>query len=178
MIEIERKFLVANDLWRAKAGPATRYRQGYLAKTASATVLVRRGDDEAVLTVKSPRSGLRRDELSYPIPLAEADDMLRRLCGGRVLEKARHLVADQGSTWTVDVYLGPAEGLVVAEIELEREDQPFAIPSWLGAEISHDPRYRNSAIALWRPVAETASRSWNARPSLDPANAELASPPL
>jgi len=172
VIEIERKFLVANDQWRASAHPGLLYRQGYLARTSLATVRVRCIQNEACLTVKGPRRGLERDELTYPIPLAEAEDLLRRFCDGGVVEKVRHEVEHQGSAWVVDVFLGPAEGLVVAEIELERADQAFAVPPWLGAEVSHDPRYRNSSIALWKTEGEvTEARSWAAPPGAAPRRA-------
>jgi adenylate cyclase len=150
VIEIERKFLVANDLWRAAAQPGTLIRQGYLARTPFATIRIRCSQDHAWLTVKSPRRGLERDEMSYPIPLIEARDLLARFCGGRVLKKVRHEIDHQGLAWIIDVYQGPAEGLVIAEIELDRADVSFEFPPWLGAEVSHDPRYRNSAIALWK----------------------------
>lgn len=167
MIEIERKFLVANDQWRARAGPGVHYRQGYLAKTELGAVRIRRSDSGAYVTIKGPRRGLTRDEFSYAVPICEAEQLLT-LCGPLVLEKVRHLVEHQGMIWEIDVYLGPAEGLVVAEIELDREDQLFAVPPWVGAEVSLDPRYRNSAIALWRgeprrraaPTAQ-AARAWN-----------------
>lgn len=147
MIEIERKFLVTNDLWRAAAGRGVRLRQGYLAKTLSATVRVRCGGGVAEVTVKSPRRGFTRDEFTYPIPEADAEAMLRELCDDCVLEKDRHLVEHGGMTWCVDVYHRAAEGLVVAEIELDDEDQAFALPPWVGEEISHDRRYGNSSIA-------------------------------
>lgn len=145
-IEIERKFLVANDTWRATAGPAIYYRQGYLSKTELSTVRIRLSDSGAYVTIKSKRRGLTRHELSYAVPMGEAEELLAS-CGRWVLEKQRHLVEHQGSIWEVDVYLGAAAGLVVAEIELNREDQLFAIPPWLGPEVSLDPMYRNSSIA-------------------------------
>lgn len=156
MIEIERKFLVSSDLWRAAATPGIRYRQGYLAKSRLGTVRIRKSELGAYVTIKSPRRGLAREEHSYAVTLDEADELLA-LCGGQVLEKVRHLVEHLGSIWEVDVYEGPAAGLVVAEIELEHEDQLFALPPWLGAEISFDPKYRNSAIALWREREKAAA---------------------
>jgi adenylate cyclase len=145
-IEIERKFLVSNDAWRAIAGPAIRYRQGYLSKTGASTVRIRLSDHGAYVTIKGRRRGLTRHEVSYSVPIGEGEELLA-LCGRWMLEKDRHLVEHQGSIWEVDVYLGAAAGLVIAEIELEREDQLFAIPPWLGPEVSLDQRYRNSSIA-------------------------------
>lgn len=148
--EIERKYLVCDDGWRSAACAGVRYRQGYLAKTRFSTVRVRAGGGFASLTIKGARQGISREEFTYPIPLDEAEFMLRNLCGKRVLEKVRHLVEHDGMTWCVDVYKGSAQGLMVAEIELDRHDQPFSVPWWAGSEITHDPHYRNSVIALWQ----------------------------
>lgn len=147
--EIERKFLVLDHTWRDAASPGVSYRQGYLAKTARGTVRVRRDERHATLTIKSPLRGIVRDEFSYDIPLADADHMLTHMCGGQIVLKVRHLVEHQGLHWHVDVYGGVAAGLVLAEIELERPDQPFALPPWAGDEVTHDRRYRNSTIARW-----------------------------
>jgi len=166
VIEIERKFLVLNDLWRAAAGPGVRFRQGYLSKTAAGTVRVRCTDHGASITIKSPRRGLTRQELSYELPLAEGEELLTR-CPGLV-DKIRHQVAHDGAAWEIDVYLGAARGLVIAEIELEREEQSFTIPPWLGVEVSNCPLYRNSAIALWgadRPPRRPAAGTAHAAPS-------------
>lgn len=175
VIEIERKFLVANDMWRVGARPGVHFRQGYLPKTAIDTVRIRCSELEASVTIKSPRRGLTRQEHSYAIPLTEGEDLLR-LCPGLV-DKVRHLVTHQGDVWDIDVYLGAASGLVVAEIELEHEEQPFSLPPWLGAEISYDSRYRNSAIAVnGAPPREVPPpvATWTIRPP----SAERAPPPL
>lgn len=146
-IEIERKFLVANDLWRAAAVAARRLRQGYLAKTPWITVRVRCAEDWGALTVKGPLVGLARQEFNLPITHDEARNLLADHCRGGCVEKVRHTVPDSGAVWVVDEFRGRAAGLVLAEIELERADQAFERPAWLGAEVSHDPRYRNSTIA-------------------------------
>jgi adenylate cyclase len=149
-IEVERKFLVANDQWRRESSPGRAYRQGYLPMKAGVTVRVRREQDRASITVKGPRSGIVRREFTFPIGLADADDMLSQLCEGRVLDKVRHFVPHDGNLWSVDIYSGRARGLVLAEIELRTEEQPFSLPAWVGPEVSHDPRYRNSNIARRR----------------------------
>lgn len=151
-LEIERKFLVASDDWRVDADAGVRLVQGYLALTGQTIVRVRVGGGTASLTVKTPRRGLTRDEYSYSIPVEDAKAMLANQCAGRVLTKTRHHVPYAEMTWHVDVYDGPAMGLVIAEIELEREDQTFAIPAWLGEEVSRKSRYKNSNIASWRPT--------------------------
>ncbi len=143
MMEIERKFLVRGDSWRP--GPAgVLQRQGYLS-TEDPTVRVRIEGRRATIAVKGAQTGLTRPEFEYEIPLADAEAMLG-LCGF-VVEKTRHAREFGGRRWEVDVFHGANEGLVIAEIELAREDESFALPLWLGAEVSRDPRYRVSSLA-------------------------------
>jgi CYTH domain-containing protein len=141
--EIERKFLVRGDGWRP--GPeGVLQRQGYLS-VEDPTVRVRIEGPRATLTVKGAQKGLARPEFEYEIPVADAEEMLG-LCPFAV-EKTRHVREFGGRRWEVDVFHGANEGLVIAEIELEREDESFALPLWLGAEVSRDPRYRVSSLA-------------------------------
>lgn len=142
-IEIERKFLVSPDWPRPERG--TRMVQGYLASSGGLTVRVRKTDDHAYLTLKGPARGLSRAEFEYEIPTDDADALLA-LGGGSVVEKTRYLVPAGPHTFEVDVFEGANQGLVVAEIELSSEDESFERPSWLRAEVSDDPRYRNSAL--------------------------------
>jgi len=151
--EIERKFLVTGDGWRAHAERPIRYRQGYLASDPGCSVRVRIGGDEARLNIKSATLGVTRLEFEYPLPLADAELLLERLCRRPLIEKTRHRVLYRGHEWEVDVFAGENEGLVVAEIELEREDEPFARPSWLGEEVSDDPRYYNVSLVT-RPYKD------------------------
>jgi len=144
-VEIERKFLVVDDTWRNGA-PGARFCQGYLANTW-VTVRVRRAGSRAYLTVKGRQRGICRSEFEYPIPMDEAEEMLRDLCTKPLLEKTRYEVMHEGHIWFVDVFAGSNAGLVLAEIELDHPDEPFARPSWLGREVSHDPSYRNSVLA-------------------------------
>ena len=120
--------------------------------TGGVTVRVRREEDRASLTVKGPRSGISREEFSFPIGLADAEDMLAHLCAGRVVEKVRYFVPHDGLAWSIDVYGGRSDGLVLAEVELRSEEQPVSLPLWAGREVSHDPRYRNSNLSR-RPGA-------------------------
>jgi len=145
-LEIERKFLVTGDAWRhgARGRPI---RQGYLARTRRGVVRVRSYGDRGFLTVKSERSGFTRNEYEYEIPLVHAEEMLT-LCEGALIEKTRYRVAHRGHTWEIDVFGGANTGLVVAEIELAAEDEPFARPAWLGAEVTADRRYRNAQLSL------------------------------
>lgn len=145
--EIERRFLVTGDAWRAAALPAEPLRQAYLAKTPAGTVRVRVSPERATLAVKSERRGFVRDEFEYEIPRADAEHMLAALCVSPVLEKMRHAVPHGGWTWSVDVYGGALAGLVIAEIELRDPDEVFDRPPWLGREITHQRAYRNSVLA-------------------------------
>jgi adenylate cyclase len=145
-IEIERKFLVRNDSWRAQADAGTRYRQGYFAAPQRASIRVRIEGEHANINIKSAELGVRRQEFEYAIPLHEAEQMLEQLCEQPQVEKTRYHVQHAGHTWEIDVFEGDNAGLVVAEIELEAEDADFARPDWLGEEVSDDPRYYNVSL--------------------------------
>ncbi len=146
--EIERKFLVLNDEWRAAAGPGVRLRQGYLAITPHSVTRVRvHGDDAAFITVKSAEKGVSRDEYEYRIPVDDAVKMLR-LCAYPVIDKTRFEVDVAGNTWEIDVFAGDNAGLIVAEIELPSEDATFKKPSWAGREVTQEDKYFNAALAI------------------------------
>lgn len=149
-IEIERKFRVAGEGWRTADGQ--RYCQGYLSRERGRTVRVRVVGEQAWLTIKGETVGATRLEFEYSIPRADADELLR-LCAGPLVEKVRHKIELGGVTWEVDEFLGDNAGLVVAEVELQREDQEFPRPEWLGEEVTGDPRYFNSNLAI-RPYRE------------------------
>jgi CYTH domain-containing protein len=139
--EIERKFLVTGQDWRS--GNATRYRQGYLSLDKARSVRVRVAEDAAQLTVKGVTEGATRREFEYEIPLDDAREMLATLCLQPLIEKRRYRVRHGGLVWEVDEFCGDNAGLVVAEVELEHEDQHFDRPAWLGREVTDDPRYYN-----------------------------------
>ncbi|HHB11734.1 MAG TPA: CYTH domain-containing protein [Chromatiales bacterium] len=141
--EIERKFVVVSEDWRAHMVRSVRYRQGYLANNARCSVRVRVAGKDARLNIKSAGLNVRRAEYEYRIPPEEADEMLDALCEHPLIEKVRHDVRWMGWNWEVDVFEGENAGLVVAEIELEAEDQAFPLPPWVGPEVSHDARYYN-----------------------------------
>lgn len=141
--EIERKFLVRGDAWRTANGVLLV--QGYLNRDKARTVRVRIAGDQAFLTIKGLTQGATRAEFEYPIPVADAHQLLA-LSDGPVLAKVRHTFVHGGHTWEVDVFQGANEGLVVAEIELTREDEPFARPDWLGNEVTHDSRFYNANL--------------------------------
>ena len=143
-IEIERKFLVIGTAWRQGVG--VRFSQGYLNRDQTRTVRVRLAGSQAFLTIKGLSVGASRAEFEYEIPAADAEQLLK-LSDGPVIEKIRRVVDFAGSTWEVDEFLGENAGLVVAEIELQSEDQKFSKPDWLGEEVTHDARYFNSSLA-------------------------------
>ncbi len=142
--EIERKFLVDQEKLPLLPTPYT-IQQGYIAATG-ATVRVRIRNNEAFLTLKGKAKGLTRSEFEYPIPLADAKAMLSELCIHPFISKKRYLIEHEGHTWELDIFEGENEGLIVAEIELESETEPFAKPDWVTEEVSNDPRYRNAYL--------------------------------
>ena len=142
--EIERKFLVQGTQWRNDTG--VRFSQGYLNRDKERTVRVRLAGRKAFLTIKGVTRGPSRTEFEYEIPMEDAEQLLK-LCDGPIIEKTRYRIVHQGSTWEVDEFLGENAGLVMAEIELTSEDQPFSRPPWLAEEVTHDRRYYNSNLA-------------------------------
>lgn len=158
-IEIERKFLVTGDGWRAAAREVVPMAQGYINDQAAmdsgamkASVRVRIAGDEAFLNLKSRELGHTRQEFDYPIPVDDARGLLA-LCVGGLVDKRRHYVEHEGHLWEVDEFLGDNAGLVVAEIELSSADEAFARPAWIGAEVTEALRYYNLALAT-RPYSQ------------------------
>lgn len=146
-LEIERKFLVQGDGWRAQAHQRIAMRHGYLTQPgAPASVRVRVEGAVGKLNIKQAVVGMSRAEYEYTIPAQEAEEMIQTLCRGLIL-KTRHYVRHAGHLWEVDEFEGDNAGLVVAEIELASEDEDFARPDWLGAEVTSEHRYYNSALA-------------------------------
>lgn len=144
-VEVERKFLVTSQSWRDGAS-ACDIRQGYLCLGKDATVRIRIAGPDAFITVKSKTEGLSRAEYEYKIPMADAHAMLDDLCAHPLIEKTRYSLTHAGKLWTVDVFGAGNAGLVVAEVELAHPDEKVVLPPWVGEEVTHDPRYRNSAL--------------------------------
>lgn len=144
--EIERKFLVIGDGWRAGAKPIA-IRQGYLCRGAGAVVRVRTMGESAYLTIKSGGAGISRLEFEYAVPPEDANVLLDTCCRRPLIEKTRYEADVNGLLWVIDVFAGENEGLVVAELELASEDQVFDLPPWVGAEVSAQPRYFNAALS-------------------------------
>ncbi|MFU8896394.1 MAG: CYTH domain-containing protein [Gammaproteobacteria bacterium] len=143
--EIERKFLVTGTGWKT-GRQGKRVRQGYLCVEKERTVRVRLVDKHGWLTVKGVTSGVSRLEFEYPIPVADAHRLLDALCLQPIIDKTRYEIRHQDHLWEVDEFHGANAGLVVAEIELDREDEAFARPDWLGDEVSDDARYFNAQL--------------------------------
>ena len=141
-LEIERKFLVSSDDWESAVTRSIRIRDGLIASSNGQKARVRITDSKATITLKGQKRGLIRNEFEYAIPYSDAEEMLRTMCDGHVLEKVRHFVPHAGEVWSVDVYDGILRGVVIAEIELKHADQQIELPDWIGKEVTNDPRYR------------------------------------
>jgi CYTH domain-containing protein len=141
-VEIERKFLIANDDWRRSVIGSVAIRDGMVALYKDRKVRVRISEGTATITLKGPRAGIRRDEFEYEIPLADAERMLAAICDKEVLEKRRYFVEATSAIWFVDVYSGVLDGVMLAEIELRQENETPVLPSWIGREVTGDLRYR------------------------------------
>lgn len=144
--EIERKFAV-RSLAMIEGRVGSRITQGYIADEPM-TVRVRIIEAEAFMTLKCRTSGIERDEYEFPVPMHHARELIERYCGLRVIEKVRYRVPHDGLVYEVDVFSGRHAGLVVAEVELDAADQAVDLPDWVGAELTYDRRFSNSALSL------------------------------
>jgi adenylate cyclase len=142
--EIERKFLVSGDGWRG-GSPGCPYTQGYLSRDPERVVRVRQAGKRAYITIKGISQGTTRAEFEYPISLSDAEALMK-LCLRPLIEKVRHVVEYHGKRWEVDEFHGENEGLILAEVELSREDEPVDLPPWIGQEVSRDARYFNANL--------------------------------
>jgi CYTH domain-containing protein len=145
-MEIERKFLLHQELWDAVIKPSPKkIVQAYLVNTAEKTIRVRIKGDRGFITIKGPTKGISRSEFEYEIPLTDAEVMISQFAE-KVIEKDRYEINFEGKLWEVDVFHGKLEGLILAEIELEHEDEDFSIPEWISNEVSHDVEYYNARL--------------------------------
>ncbi len=154
-VEIEHKFLLANNDWRKQVSYSVQYKQGYLSALATSSIRVRISDDHAWLNIKSATIGTQRHEYEYEIPLSDAQEIITNLCRKPIVEKTRHIVIDDGNTWEIDEFEGDNKDLIVAEIELSEVGAVFSTPAWLGKEVTSDLRYYNNNLAshpysVWR----------------------------
>jgi CYTH domain-containing protein len=145
-MEIERKFLLHQELWDAVIKPSPKkIVQAYLVNTAEKTIRVRIKGDRGFITIKGPTKGISRSEFEYEIPLTDAENLIAQFAE-KVIDKDRYEINFEGKLWEVDVFHGKLEGLILAEIELEHEDEDFSIPEWIAKEVSHDVEYYNARL--------------------------------
>jgi adenylate cyclase len=156
-LEIERKFLLANDDWKSHVVRRIHIRDGLIGNTNGNKARVRIADTAATITLKSRRRGPIRTEFEYAIPYSDALEILQTMCDGRVLEKIRHVISHAGLSWHVDVYEGMLKGVVLAEVELQHADQELDMPSWIGKEVTDDPSYRKVNMERLRVAAVAES---------------------
>jgi CYTH domain-containing protein len=147
-LEIERKFLVDHKKWNALDKPAGKsYRQGYISTNENKTVRVRLTEGEAYLTIKAKSTGATRSEFEYKIPVEDAEQLLNTLAESE-LSKTRYEIYYKDKLWEVDVFHEANDGLIVAEIELDSEDEKFELPDWVLQEVTDDAKYYNSNLTL------------------------------
>jgi adenylate cyclase len=151
-LEIERKFLLANDGWKRCVVRRIRIRDGLIASNNGNKARVRISDATAMITLKSRKRGAIRTEFEYAIPCSDAEEILRTMCDGNVLDKVRHVVQRADMLWHVDVYEGILDGVVLAEIELRDADQKIELPDWIGREVTGDPGYRKVNMLAQRSI--------------------------
>ncbi|MNE43583.1 CYTH domain protein [compost metagenome] len=146
MKEIERKFLVNDELLDVvKYLQSKKIRQGYISESDGKTVRVRTKGEKGYLTIKGKSSGISRDEFEYEIPFEDANQLLQKFCP-KVLEKERFDLIIAEKKWEIDIFHGKLEGLIIAELELESEDETFELPGWIQKEVSDDVQYYNSRL--------------------------------
>ncbi|GAO42531.1 CYTH domain-containing protein [Flavihumibacter petaseus] len=146
-VEIERKFLVDDARWWQLAANEFSYlRQGYISADPKRIVRVRATEKEGFLTIKGISTGAARAEFEYTIPREDAETLLDTLCDN-IIAKRRYLVEHARQTWEVDVFLGDNEGLIVAEIELDDENEQFELPGWIGREVTEEEKYYNASLS-------------------------------
>lgn len=147
-LEIERKFLVLSEAWRSSIQRKEEFKQGYLANNATCSIRVRISGNHATLNIKSATIGTLRQEYDYSIPFSEGYEILNRLCRPSVIEKTRYYLEYGRHLWEIDEFKGDNEGLIIAEIELDRQDEVFEKPVWVGQEVSNDIRYYNVSLLM------------------------------
>lgn len=147
-VEIERKFLLKNSDWKQYAEKSIRMKQQYLPfQVKSGTGRIRIAGEHAFLTLKTRVKGISRGEFEYEIPVEDADRIMELICQGFSVEKTRYIVPFAGKNWEIDEFAGDNAGLILAEIELDSEDEKFELPPWIGEEVTGDFHYYNSYLA-------------------------------
>ena len=146
-IEIERKFLIKEKPFSI-AKRSLKINQGYIINEKSKVIRVREKGDDYFLTIKGNNIGISRLEYDFPISKEDAKELIFHFCKTTLIEKTRHYIEHKGHTWEVDEFHGKNNGLIVAEIELESEDEKFEIPDWVGEEVTQDNRYYNMNLTI------------------------------
>ena len=154
-IEIERKFLVKDDSWKALAINEGEYKQGYITTQKVLTPRIRIVGNQGYLTIKGSRVGWSRFEFEYTIPLDDAKEIIDNYCDRPFIEKMRYKFLWKNLVWEIDEFFGKNKGLILAEVELEDENQNIELPPWVGKEVSDDPKYLNYNLVrhpyiLWK----------------------------
>lgn len=149
MIEIERKFLVTSDVFKAESFKKTRITQGFLSTDPERVVRVRVKGNQGFLTIKglSNTKGTSRFEWEKEIKLEEAESLLK-ICKKGVIDKTRYEVKVANHIYEIDEFFDDNKGLIIAEIELESEEETFEKPNWLGKEVTGDVKYYNSQLSI------------------------------
>ncbi|MDJ0743285.1 MAG: CYTH domain-containing protein [Xenococcaceae cyanobacterium MO_167.B27] len=142
--EIERKYLVKGNQWKNLAQGVV-YRQGYIPTVGNTTVRVRIVGNQGYLTIKGENIGETRSEFEYPIPVEDAEEMLNSLCDRPLIEKTRYKIPVGDLVWEVDEFAGENAGLIIAEVELQEENQQIELPEWIARQVT-DPKYYNANL--------------------------------
>ena len=147
-LEIERKFLLSSNMWKESIQQSTILKQGYLSKEIDKTIRIRIYGEQGKITIKSKSVHNVRAEYEYDIPLQDALELLDMFCDPKELvHKIRHIVVHDNHMWEIDEFIDHNKGLFLAEIELQHPNEEVILPSWIGQEVSDDPRYSNSYLA-------------------------------
>lgn len=148
-MEIERKYLVNKILWQNLRDPVSAcfIQQAYLSVDPKCSVRIRIKDSKALITIKGETMGMSREEFEYTVPLNDGLEIMR-MAGTPVITKHRYQMQQDGFTWEIDEFYGDNEGLIIAEVELENENQDPEWPEWIDREVTGDPRYFNIQLAI------------------------------
>ena len=146
--EIEHKYLVIKDIWgKVIPNKSVEIKQAYLLTDPEKTIRIRTKGNAGFITIKGKSNGASRLEFEYEIPIDDANDLINKFCSN-LIEKTRHLVIHENHTWEVDEFKGLNAGLIVAEIELNSEDENYLIPDWIDKNVTDDLSYANSNLSI------------------------------
>lgn len=147
-MEIERKYKVIREQWQKADKPdGEKIIQGYLSTDVDKTIRVRIKGSQAFMTVKGETVNISREEIEFSMPVDKATELIEKFAAG-IIEKTRYSIPYKGKLWEVDNFTGDNEGLLIAEIELDSEDETVELPAWIGKEVSDDSRYYNSNLSI------------------------------